>query len=413
MACAVHLRVALALALVLCWPHPATRSLTTPASIKLAQSQSSAQPSPGPDRAWWADSQPDGVSTPRYGGVTRTARFIAMRDGVRLAADIYLPAGLEPATRLPAILEQTRYHRSIEPRPEFREALGKPSKKIVEFVTRGYAYVVVDVRGTGASFGSRRMELLPEEVRDGKEVVDWIIKQSWSEGKVGATGVSYVGTTAELLLVNTHPAVKAIVPQFALFDTYSDIVFPGGAYMTWFTRVWGQAVGDMDKNLFSEQARQRVIGIRPVDEDADRRRLVEAISAHAPNADVHKEISGMTFRDDRGRSGWTFGEISPHAYVPKLKASGAAIYSYSGWYDGGYARSAIQRFLTVRNRGSRLVIGPWSHGGAFYLSPSLGSRRSSFDHTRELLRFFEYHLKAAEDGSCSRTPRCRSHRTWR
>ncbi|MCA1562840.1 MAG: CocE/NonD family hydrolase [Acidobacteria bacterium] len=315
---------------------------------------------------------------------SRTSRFITMRDGVRLAADIHLPLGLEPSTRLPAILEQTRYHRSIEPRPEFREALGKPSKKFVEFVTRGYAYVVVDVRGTGASFGSRRMELMPEEVRDGKEVVDWIIKQTWSDGKVGATGVSYVGTTAELLLVNTHPAVTAVAPQFSLFDSYTDIVFPGGVHMTWFTRVWGQAVYNMDRNLFTEQARERVIGIRPVDEDADRRLLVEAISAHAPNADVHKEISAITFRDDRGPSGWTFDEISPHAYVPKLKASGAAIYSYSRWYDGAYAPSAITRFLTVRNRGSRLVIGPWSHGGTFYLSPSSGSRRSSFDHTQEL-----------------------------
>ncbi len=203
-----------------------------------------------------------------------------MRDGVRLAADIYLPQGLEPATRLPAILEQTRYHRSIEPRPEFLETLGKPSKKFVEFVTRGYAYVVVDVRGSGASFGSRRMEFLPDEVRDGKEVVDWIIKQTWSDGKVGATGVSYVGTTAELLLVNTHPAVRVIAPQFALFDAYADVAFPGSVHLTWFIDVWGQAVSNMDRSLFTEQARQRVIGVRPVDEDADRRLLAEAISAH-------------------------------------------------------------------------------------------------------------------------------------
>jgi len=90
--------------------------------------------------------------------------------------------------------------------------------------------------------------------------------------------------------------------------------------------------------------------------------------------------------------------------VPKLKASGAAIYSYSGWYDGGYPRSAIQRFLTVRNRGSRLVIGPWTHGGAFHVSPSLGSRRSSFDHTRELLRFFEYHLKGIRTSIAGEAP---------
>ncbi|MGH8597793.1 MAG: CocE/NonD family hydrolase [Gammaproteobacteria bacterium] len=370
-----------------------------------AQVAPTTAPAVAPDAAWWInDDKSGGISAPGYESVTRSSRYITMRDGVRLAVDIYLPQRLESTTRLPAILEQTRYHRSLELRPEFRETLDKPSRKIAEFVTRGYGYVVVDVRGTGASFGSRRMELMPDEARDGSDVVDWIIKQPWSNGKVGSTGVSYVGTTAELLLVNTHPAVKAIVPQFSLFDSYTDIVFPGGSPMTWFTKVWGQVVGNMDKNLFTEQARQRVIGIRPVDEDPDRRLLAEAIQAHAPNADVHTQVSAITFRDDRGPSGWTFDEISPHAYLPKLKASGAAIYSYSGWYDGAYQRSAIARFLTVRNRGGRLVLGPWNHGGAFYFSPSLGSRRSSFDHTSELLRFFDHHLKGIKTSIAGEAP---------
>ncbi|MGH9872817.1 MAG: CocE/NonD family hydrolase [Pyrinomonadaceae bacterium] len=358
-----------------------------------------------PDAAWWVnDTKAGGISTPRYGGVGRVSRYITLRDGVRLALDIYLPQGLEAGTRLPTILEQTRYHRSLELRPELRDSLDKPSRKITEFVTRGYGYVVVDVRGTGASFGSRRMEFMPDEVRDGGEVVDWIIKQPWSDGKVGATGVSYVGTTAEMLLVNTHPAVKAIVPQFSLFDSYTDIVFPGGVPMTWFTKVWGQAVGNMDRSVFTEQARQRVVGVRPVDEDPDRRLLAEAIRAHAPNADVYTQVSAITFRDDRGPSGWTFDEISPHAYRAKLRKSGATIYSYSGWYDGAYQRAAIERFLTVRNRGGRLVLGPWTHGGAFYFSPSLGSRRSSFDHTSELLRFFDYHLKGIKTSIAGEAP---------
>jgi len=131
-----------------------------------------------------------------------------MRDGVRLAIDVYLPSDLAAGTRLPTILEQTRYRRSLEPRPELRDSLDQPSGKITAFVSRGYAYVIVDVRGSGASFGSRPVELGPTEVRDGRDVVDWIIRQPWSTGSVGATGVSYVGSTAELLLVNRHPAVR-------------------------------------------------------------------------------------------------------------------------------------------------------------------------------------------------------------
>ncbi|MGQ0640679.1 MAG: CocE/NonD family hydrolase [Gemmatimonadaceae bacterium] len=94
----------------------------------------------------------------------------------------------------------------------------------------------------------------------------------------------------------------------------------------------------------------------------------------------------------------------PARLLAQAEGSGAAIYSYSGWYDGAYARSAIARFLTLRNAGSRLVLGPWSHGGAFYFGPALGSRRSSFDHTRELLRFFDHHLKGISTSIANEAP---------
>ncbi len=346
-----------------------------------------------PDAAWWGnDDKAGGISRPRYAGVGRVSRYITLKDGVRLALDIYLPQGLEASARLPTILEQTRYNRSYEFQPEVREKADRPSQKITEFVTRGYAYVIVDVRGSGASFGSRRAELGPQEVRDGNEVVEWIIRQPWSDGKVGATGVSYVGTTAELLLVNRHPAVKAIVPQFSLFDAYPDIAFPGGIQLTWFIKIWGQAIGAMDRNEIPVQQRQQIVGVRPVDEDSDKALLAQAIREHARNIDVQAELSPLIYRDERAPAGWTLEEISPKSYVRELGVSRAAIYSYSGWYDGGYPRAAINRFLTVRKPGSRLVLGPWSHGGLFYFAAN-GSLRSSFPHTLELLRFFDHHLK--------------------
>lgn len=145
----------------------------------VAQSpQPSLQPSLGPDRAWWEkDDNPDGISTPSYSGVKRSSRYVTLRDSVRLAVDVYLPEGLSARARLPTILEQTRYRRSFEFKPEIRQAMDRPPQRVVEFVTRGYAYVIVDVRGSGASFGNRRGELLPLEARDGKDVVDWIIVQ--------------------------------------------------------------------------------------------------------------------------------------------------------------------------------------------------------------------------------------------
>lgn len=353
-----------------------------------------ATPAAAPDGAWWDnDNQADGISMPRFGGVVRTSRYVKLRDGVRLAIDIYLPEGLRSGERMPTILEQTRYRRSYEFQPDVRAAADQPPARVKEFVTRGYAYVIVDVRGSGASFGSRRAELGPQEVRDGSEVVDWIISQPWSDGKVGATGVSYVGTTAELLLVNRHPAVKAVAPQFALFDSYTDIVFPGGIRHSWFIKNWGQAISAMDRNEIPEQQRRQIAGVRPADEDSDRALLAQAIREHATNIDINAELSPINYRDDRAPAGWTLQDISPKSYVSEMVASRAAIYSYSGWYDGGYALSAINRFLTIRNPGSRLVLGPWNHGGRFYFSPANGRANSSFPHTLELLRFFDQHLK--------------------
>ncbi len=141
-----------------------------------------------------------------------------MRDGVRLAVDVYLPEGLEPGLKVPAILHQTSYHRSHTFRWPLSLVLDRPDPLMELFVTRGYAWIDVDARGSGASFGTRPMPWSPDEVRDGADIVNWIIGQPWSNGLVGATGVSYAGTAAEMLLVNRHPAVKAIAPRFSLYD---------------------------------------------------------------------------------------------------------------------------------------------------------------------------------------------------
>lgn len=385
---------ALLLTVAGCVPWSAVPAQAGNPTVTGQSTQTAPQSSAGPDTAWWTNgNKAEGISTPSYGGVNRTSHYVTLRDGVRLAIDVYLPEGIKADVKLPTILEQTRYRRSFEFQPEVRATADRPPARVKEFVTRGYAYVIVDVRGSGASFGNRQAELGRREVRDGSEVVDWIISQPWSNGKVGATGVSYGGTTAELLLVNRHSAVTAIVPQFSLFDAYSDIVFPGGIRLTWFIKNWGQAIGAMDRNEIAEQQRQQLVGVRPVDEDSDKGLLAQAIREHATNIDIDAELSPITYRNDPALSRWTLEEISPKTYSRELVASRAAIYSYSGWYDGGYQRAAINRFLTVPIPGRRLVLGPWNHGGRFYFSPANGRLNSSFPHTLELLRFFDYHLK--------------------
>ena len=106
-----------------------------------------------------------------YSDWTRESRYLQMRDGVRIAVDVYLPKRLEPGVRLPSILHQTSYHRSHAFRWPFSLFMDRPGPVVELFVTRGYAWIDVDARGSGASFGTRPMPWSPDEVRDGADIV--------------------------------------------------------------------------------------------------------------------------------------------------------------------------------------------------------------------------------------------------
>ncbi len=151
-----------------------------------------------------SDRHPDAPAPepPRHRRLRVRSHYVPMRDGVRLAVDVWRPGEAEGP--LPAIVHITRYFRSVELRPLLRSLHPAPfdhtglyRARRRAFVTRSYAWVDVDARGSGASFGSRIGPWSPEEVADGREIVDWIAAQDWSNGRVGALGISYDGTAAE------------------------------------------------------------------------------------------------------------------------------------------------------------------------------------------------------------------------
>ncbi len=123
------------------------------------------------------------------------SRVLTTRDGLRLAVDVWLPLARE----LPAatILRQTRYFRSIHLRAPLSwlspnrpiDHSGLYTTRRRRFLRSGYAWVDVDVRGSGASFGHRISPWSQAEVADGYEIVDWIVAQSWSNGCVGSLGI--------------------------------------------------------------------------------------------------------------------------------------------------------------------------------------------------------------------------------
>ena len=352
------------------------------------------------DAAWWR--RP--IRGPDYTEVLRSSAYVPMRDSVRLAVDVYLPAGLPPGAALPTIIEQTRSWRSFDYPPPLRASHDRPSSLVTTLVLHGYACVIVDVRGTGASFGSRAAEFSKTEVGDGRDLVDWVVRQPWSNGLVGATGVSYSGTAADLLLEIQHPAVKAIVPRFALYDAFTDNLAPGGIVMDWLLKTWGEGITALDRNaarlLPSGIA---ILGVRPVDGDSGRILLARAIKQRGPNVDVRTALSGLVFRDDVGAGGYDFDALSTHRNRQLAMSSGAAVYSYSGWWDGAYPASAIKRFRARPTSRRRLLIGPWTHDGRTGFDPDRGMYASGFDHDGEILRFFDWTLRGLP-GEIEREP---------
>ena len=178
-----------------------------------------------PDSTW----RREPLRAASYTAVSRRSLYLTARDGVRLATDVYLPMGLPAGTTLPTILEQRRYWRGSD------ATVGVPNhtEPLIEtMVTRGYAYVVTDVRGSGASFGTRGAELSKSEVDDNRDMVDWIVRQPWSNGRIGTTGESYAGLTAYLSKEPGHPGIRAVAPRFAPHDAFADLIAPGGLVLS-------------------------------------------------------------------------------------------------------------------------------------------------------------------------------------
>jgi putative CocE/NonD family hydrolase len=340
----------------------------------------------------------------KYTKVKSTSMYLTMRDGVKIAVNVSLPADLEPGEKVPVIMYQTRYWRGAQFNWPFNGFLsnfsGNAGKMMKEVILQGYALVAVDARGSGASMGSRKHPWTADEVKDGYEIVDWAVKQDWCSGKVGSAGISYSGTTAEFLGTTGHPAIKAIAPMFSLYDVYDDISVPGGVKLQYFTTNWGAANYALDNNKLPGKdpiAKMAVAGVQPV--KGERKVLKEAIKDHQANLSVAEGVKSITYRDDVSQADKITNPdlFSPHTKSELLDQYKVAVYSVSGYYDGNYQHAAVKRHLTLNNPDNKLILGPWEHGGWMNCSPH-NPGPSGFNKASELLKFFDYHLKGIDNG---------------
>ena len=139
-----------------------------------------------------------------------------MRDGVKLATDLYIPE--KAGAKLPAIMIRTPYNRKV--RTEVPRMLAG----------QGYVVAVQDVRGKFDSEG--RFTVSANDTNDGSDMLNWMAAQTWSTGKIGTYGCSYLGEDQIELSKLRNPHHTAIIPQAA-----------GGAYR-FADLLEGGAVGD-------------------------------------------------------------------------------------------------------------------------------------------------------------------------
>lgn len=333
--------------------------------------------------------------------------YLTMRDGCRIAVDVFLPQGMDESARVPTLLIFTPYFRRFKVKRGSKAIANPNTAKYSDyFVPRGYAVVVIDVRGTGASFGTRDGFRSPVERLDSAEIADWVVAQDWSNGVLGATGISYLGAASDFLASTGHPAVRAIAPLFSVWDTYSDNYFPGGMQCISLTHLFDDLMKGLDRDErhylknYAYFTDPDLMGPQPVDDDEDASLVAAAVAEHQSNfrqtdfmSDIAYREEGLPYDPD-----YSSASISPYSYCHGVRED-VAILSMSGWMDGaGYANGAISRFLTLDKNPHHLVLGPWDHGARIDVSPWRKSVAPEFPVMGCVLRFFDTYLMGYDTG---------------
>ncbi len=321
-----------------------------------------------------------------------TSYYVPMDDGVNLAVDVYLPEKNDQE-KWPVLVQFERYWRSAVSRKskDVKPSLGGRSKY---FSDNGYVIVIVDTRGSGASFGTRLSEYSPQEVMDASTVLDWIVAQPWSDGNIGSFGTSYTGTTAELLCATQHPALKAVIPGWSDFDVYRSPVRPYGLLASKFIKKWGLYVKLLDRN------RKLLLGesIYPVVKDS----LKPALKDHKNNMNVKRATIRGEYRNSK-TGAYDYEECSVVNWEKEIEASNVPMLILVSWMDAGTAEGAIQRLEHFTNPQKLLVMstahGGWCNASPFSVGDSLLYPNPTMQEQNQLqLDFFDHYLKGVDKG---------------
>jgi len=166
--------------------------------------------------------------------------YVKMRDGIKLACDIYRP---DAKGKFPALLSMSPYGKDIQRLKVPTLPRGKAEWNMIEcgdtefFVSRGYVHIINDVRGSAYSEGEFSI-CQPKEQEDGYDLVEWIAQRPWCNGNVGMLGISYFAAIQLLVAIQQPPHLKAIFPHDGRGDMYRDASHHGGILMFGWLPLW-------------------------------------------------------------------------------------------------------------------------------------------------------------------------------
>ena len=291
--------------------------------------------------------------------IHQTTERVIMRDGVRLATDIYRPDGAGP---LPVLLERTPYGKDAETRREHTVAHPKPRRRSEvagQFSEQGYVVVVQDCRGRFESEGHFTKYL--GEADDGADTLAWIVQQPWCDGRVATYGLSYAAHTQTALATRRPPGLTAMFLECGGFaNAYRGGIRHGGAFelkqATWAFRnaQVGSALGGDSAAM--EALAQQDIG---------------AWFLALPWKRGHSPLQWAPEYEAYLFDQWERGNFDDYWRQPELYTAGhyaafdhIPVMLMCGWWDP-YAQTTTDNYLGISGREhgvARLVLGPWTHG---------------------------------------------------
>ncbi|MGD0200037.1 MAG: CocE/NonD family hydrolase [Bryobacteraceae bacterium] len=316
------------------------------------------------------------LSQPKYEVKRERNVSVPMRDGVKLAADIYLP---QADGRFPVILVRTPYQKDmLELQARY-------------YARRGYAVAVEDCRGRFASGGI--WEPFVNEPRDGYDTIEWLARQPWSNGKVGMIGGSYVGWVQWWAARERPPHLVTIIPNVAPPDPLYNIPYEYGTFFIlggiwWADILESRATADLSGVALSRIGEKKY------------RTLLNSL----PVIELDRAVLGK--QNPYWRKWIQHPVEDPYwrqaAFLDRLREVRIPVFHQSGWFDGDGIGTKLN-YLRMREAGhpyQKLVLGPWGHtdtAGRRIDERDFGPQ-AIIDLQRDYLRWFDYWLKGIDNG---------------